>query len=410
MRSLRNISRILIGIMFIFSGFVKAVDPLGSTYKFTDYFNAFGIEWLVPAALFFAVMLSAIEFLIGFALINNVFPRVFSTLAFIFMGFFTVLTLILAITNPVSDCGCFGDAIKLTNWQTFYKNLFFIIPTAIIFWQRKKFMPRYERIGQSAIIIVGLLGVLFISKISYQHLPLIDFRAYSVGTNIKLAKNEDWIGAPQPVFDTKIVYKKDGAEQAFTTDNLPDTTWTWVKTINKQISEGYHAPVQNFNITDKNKQDVTQMILSDEYFSLMIVAYDLEDIPNDAIEKIQVLNDVGMGNGYNVFIVTASNLDQVNAFEREHSIMSTFYFADPITLKTIVRSNPGLVLLHSGQILQKWHYNDFPDENQLTEYELFNAHQAAKSAVIRWLIFGFLVGWLLIATLFDIFALKSRFS
>jgi hypothetical protein len=410
MKLVRNISRLLIGVMFIFSGFVKAIDPLGSTYKFTDYFNAFGLEWLVPVALFFSVVLSAAEFLIGFALLNNSFPRFFSTMAFAFMLFFTGLTLVLAITNPVSDCGCFGDAIKLTNWQTFFKNIVFLVPATLIFLQRKKFAPRYERIGQSLIIAVGFIGILLFSKISYQHLPIIDFRAYSVGTNIKLAKNDGWIGAPQPVFDTKIVYEKNGEQKEFTTDNLPDTTWTWVKTINNQISEGYLAPVQNFNITDRNKQDVTDLILSDEYFSLMFVAYDLEKVPEKTIESIQKINDIGQSKGYNVFIVTSSNLEQVLEFERNNSMVATIYFADPITLKTIIRSNPGLVLLHDGQVLNKWHYNDFPAEDQLDEYDLYYSHQNEKSSIIKWLIFGFLIGWILIASVFEIIALKPRFS
>lgn len=410
MKPLRNISRLIIGIIFIFSGLAKAIDPLGSTYKFIDYFEAFGMEWMVPAALFFAVLLSSLEFLIGFALLNNAMPRIISVLAFIFMLFFTGLTLVLAVTNPVTDCGCFGDAIKLTNWQTFYKNLFFLIPTVIIFLHRKKFEPRYELVGQSVILIVGTLSILFISKQSYNHLPLIDFRAYTIGTDINLAKNDGWIGAPQPEFDTKIIYEKNGEQQSFTTDNLPDSTWSWVETINEQKSGGYLAPIQNFSITDQNKQDVTNLILNEDYFSLMFVAYDLENVPKEAIEKMQMINDVAISEGFNVFIVTASNIDQVKEFERTNSLMATFYFADPITLKTIVRSNPGLLLLHHGQILNKWHYNDFPKENQLNEYQLFKSHLDTKSSVTSWFLICFIIFWIFIVSLFEIFALKSRYS
>jgi hypothetical protein len=133
-------------------------------------------------------------------------------------------------------------------------------------------------------------------------------------------------------------------------------------------------------------------------------------VPEEAIAKIQEINIVGKSKGYNVFIVTASNLDQVKEFERENSMLATFYFADPITLKTIVRSNPGLVLLHDGLILNKWHYNDFPKENQLSEFELYNSHQKAKSSTISWMLFGFIVFWIFIASLFELFAFKSRFS
>ncbi len=408
MKLIRNISRLVIAAVFIFSGFVKALDPLGSTYKFTDYFVAFQMDWLSPAALFFSVVLSAVEFAIGFALLNNVLTRLSSIAMFVFMSFFTALTFYLALSNPVSDCGCFGDAIKLTNWETFYKNLAFMVPATIVFVQRKKYNPRFGRGIQISILAIGLLISLFISKNAYNHLPQIDFRPYKMGTNINLAMNNNLEGAPQPEFETIIVYEKDGEQKEFTTDNLPDSTWTWVETISEQKEMGYEAPIHNFNLTTADKQDVTDIVLSDERFTLMFVAYDLDKIKKDAVEKLRTIMDIATAKNYQVFIVTASNPEDVNQFERKNSMMGTFYFADPITLKTIVRSNPGLVFMHKGQVLKKWHHNDFPTEDQLTEYDLYNASLKQQNNITWQLIGTFMFLWFLISAFFEIVGLKSR--
>jgi len=410
MKFIQNISRLLIGLLFIFSGFVKAIDPLGSTYKFTDYFVAFNIEWLSPAALFLAVVLSSIEFVIGFAILNNVYTRISSVLMFIFMSFFTLLTFYLALANPVTDCGCFGDAIKLTNWQTFYKNLVFMIPAGIVFWKRKHFSSRFNRPAQLIIAIVGILISLYISKQSYNHLPAIDFRPYKIGTDINLAMNDNLQGAPQPQFETKIVYEKNGEKKTFTTDNLPDSTWQWVETISNQTDKGYEPPIHNFLLTNNMKQDVTEMVLNDDGFTLMIVAYDIEKLPEASYDMLHEISDVGGANGFNVFIATASNPEDVDQFKREQSLLTKTYYADPITLKTIVRSNPGIVLLKSGMILNKWHYNDFPQANKMSEYHLYKASLQEKHSKTMMLI-GFFIGiWLLLSTIFEIVGFKSRYS
>ena len=410
MKFIRNISRLLIGILFIFSGFVKVIDPLGSTFKFTDYFVAFNMDWLSPAALFFAVLLSVVEFSIGFALVNNVFTRISSVVMFVFMSFFTLLTFYVALSNPVTDCGCFGDAIKLSNWQTFFKNVVFMVPATIIFWKRKQYVSRFNPGAQLVIIIIGILISLYISKHSYNHLPAIDFRPYKAGTDIELAMNNNLQGAPQPQFETKIVYEKNGKKETFTTDNLPDSTWQWVETISNQIEKGYEPPIQNFYLTDHTKQDVTDIVLNDQSFTLMVVAYDIDKMSEATYDVLHRISDIGEANGLSVFLVTASNPEDVNKFKQDQSLMITTYFADPITLKTIVRSNPGIVLMKSGVILKKWHYNDFPGPDKMNEYNLYKESLETKNKDAMMLVGFFILIWLLLSALFEIVGFKSRYS
>ena len=206
MKLLRLISRILVGIVFVFSGFVKAIDPLGSTYKFSDYFTAFGMGFLEPLAFPLAIFLSSAELIIGVTLLLSYRMKVMSWILLIFMSFFTVLTFILALTNPVTDCGCFGDALILTNWETFGKNVVIMAFTLIIFIYRKQYPEIRSAMVEWSVIVAFFLGSVFLSLYCYNNLPLLDFRPYSVGTNIPDAMTipED---APQAVYETRLYYK-----------------------------------------------------------------------------------------------------------------------------------------------------------------------------------------------------------
>ncbi|NCB09262.1 MAG: DoxX family protein, partial [Bacteroidia bacterium] len=222
MSLLKHISRILVGLTFVFSGFVKGIDPYGSTYKFTDYFNVMGMEWLIWAAFPLAVLLSFAEFAIGVALLFNLFVSFFSWLALLFMAFFLPLTLWIAVKNPVSDCGCFGDALVISNWETFYKNVVLIALTLIVLLYRKN-MPSITGKKLSALLgtmSVAIYGILVIY--SYNHLPVFDFRPYKVGVNIPEAMKIPE-GAPQEVYENIFYYqnKKTGEIQKFSEDNYP---------------------------------------------------------------------------------------------------------------------------------------------------------------------------------------------
>ena len=206
MKLLRNICRILVGIVFIYSGFVKGVDPLGSDYKFTDYFNAFGMSWMGFSTLFFSFLLSMAEFLIGICLFLNIKLKTAAWGAILFMGFFTPLTLVLAIKNPVTDCGCFGDALILTNWETFWKNIILLAMTLVIFYTRDKYKSIFNFLEQTVLLVGTIIFMFCIQWYSFRHLPIVDFRPYAIGKNISEGMTIP-DGAPHDEYAITLKYK-----------------------------------------------------------------------------------------------------------------------------------------------------------------------------------------------------------
>ncbi|OFX24836.1 MAG: hypothetical protein A2033_08910 [Bacteroidetes bacterium GWA2_31_9] len=348
----------------MFSGFVKAIDPLGSTYKFTDYFRAFGMEWAEPIALALGFLLSAAEFIIGFGLFFNLKLKFSSWGALLFMLFFTPLTLILAIYNPVTDCGCFGDALKITNWQTFWKNIIILIPTIIVFISKNKIKSFLTPKFQLAILFVAFIGINLFSYYCYSHLPIIDFRPYKIGTHIpdKMIVPE---GAPQDVYETIFKYQnlKTKEIKEFNQTNYPwqDTlNWKWVDSKSILIKEGYHAPIHDFVIESPEDGDITDLILEDENYSFLLIAYKLPESSTANQKEINELANFCNKTGYKFYCVTSSGEEEINKFKSINNVQYAFCSADEITLKTMIRSNPGLVLLKKGTVIGKWHNNDIP--------------------------------------------------
>ncbi|MFO7827690.1 MAG: DoxX family protein [Bacteroidales bacterium] len=372
MKTLNKISRLILGIVFIFSGFVKAVDPLGSTYKFIDYFDAFSLEFLSFAAFPLAVLLSALEFVIGFSLIFATKQKITAWITLIFIGFFTILTFFLAIFNPVTDCGCFGDAIIMSNWETFWKNVFLMIFTIIVFINRKKFEIYWKSSRQWLIIIITFIFIVSVSLYSYNNLPIIDFRPYNVGANIpeKMIIPED---APKAEYETKLLYEKGGKIVEFSLDNLPDSTWEWVETKNILVKEGYTPPIHDFSIQTPDGNDITDIILNDPKFTFLMIAYDLNKANTKNIEQINQLAQYCQKSGKCNFIcLTASVESEINEFKKETEAPYMFYSTDEITLKTIVRANPGIVLLKKGIVLNKWHHRNLPDVDEIEDNYINN--------------------------------------
>ena len=250
MKLLRNICRILVGIVFIYSGFVKGVDPLGSDYKFTDYFNAFGMSWMGFSTLFFSFLLSMAEFLIGICLFLNIKLKTAVWGAILFMGFFTPLTLILAIKNPVTDCGCFGDALILTNWETFWKNIILLAMTLVIFYTRDKYKPIFNFLEQTVVLVGTVIFMFCIQWYSFRHLPIVDFRPYAIGKNISegMAIPD---GAPHDEYAITLKYKnkQTGEVKDFTEENYPwqDTVnWEYVSSDQKLIKDYQRKRIMAF--------------------------------------------------------------------------------------------------------------------------------------------------------------------
>lgn len=369
MKLLRNTSRILLGMVFLFSGFVKGIDILGSTYKFTDYFNALGTEWASGLAPVLAIVLSFSEFAIGAALVLNYYTRFVAWLSLVFMSFFLPLTLFIAIKNPVTDCGCFGDALIITNWQTFFKNIVLMALALVVFISRKQFKNPIKPIAQHALALVPVLAFAFTAYQSLNHLPIIDFRPYKIGVNISEAMKIP-ADAPADEYRNEFVYrnKVTGKEEKFNETNYPwqDTiNWEYVTMTSKLIKKGFEPTIHDFTVETMEGEDVSGYFLETENYTFMIVAYNLEKTSSKAQEKLNKLATEALGHGLNVICLTASSEEQIANFKETYHTPYEFFFCDEITLKTIIRSNPGIVLTYQGTILDKWHWKDTPEFEHL---------------------------------------------
>ena len=364
MKIIKHIARIIVGLTFIFSGFVKGIDPWGSAYKFIDYFVAMGLDWFNWTAFHLGVMLAFLEFAIGVGLLFNLYLRLSSWLAFIFMVFFTFLTLWIAVYIPVSDCGCFGDALVISNWQTFYKNIVLIILTWIVFFYRNN-MPRIlpvnvARIAGAAVVAMYVGAAVY----SYNHLPLFDFRPYKTGVNIPEAMSIPE-GAPQPQYENIFYYKNknSGNIERFTEENYP-----WEDTINWEfnnlesvlLDKGYEPPIHDFTIESPEGDNIIDFFIYDEEYVFMLIAYDLKKSNTKYQEKINHLAEWAMDQDYAFICLTSSLTDDSEKFAEQHQIPYEFFNCDEITLKTMIRSNPGLMVIKNGTIVAKYHYNDIP--------------------------------------------------
>ena len=372
----KHIARILLGLTFVFSGFVKGIDPLGSAYKFTDYFNAFQMPWLVPLAFSLGIILAAAEFALGVALIFNFFLRITSWFTLAFMVFFTSLTLVLAVTNPVTDCGCFGDALVITNWQTFYKNIVLLALAVFVFVQRKKFKSKDGPILSIALTGMTIVFYFYLVVYSYNHLPIIDFSPYKVGVNIPDAMKIP-AGAPKAIYENNLIYKniKTGEEKKFIESNYPwkDTlNWKFVKMGDqKLIQKGYTPPIHDFRIETPEGEDIKDFFLYDEKYTFIVIASNLQKADREGMKRIAALAIAAKSKGYNFIGLTATSPDNFDAFKGETGAAFDLFNTDEITLKTIVRSNPGLIVLKKGTIIKKYHFNNIPKpENIDSELEL----------------------------------------
>lgn len=364
MKILIHIARIVLGITFIFSGFVKGIDPWGFAYKMTDYLNAMSLDWLTWSAFPLSFIMAFAEFLIGVACLFCIKIRFFSWGALLFMLFFTPFTLWTAIANPVSDCGCFGDALVISNWATFYKNVVLLFCAVVIFAQRKKIKPLLsEKVGTT---LGGLFIAIYIVCVilSYRHEPIIDFRPYKVGVNIPEAMKIPE-GAPQDVYNNIMYYRniKTNKVEKFTEENYPwqDTiNWKFEKMVPKLIQKGYEPPIKEFRIETGESENIYDFFVYDNNYVFMLIAYDLDKSSRKNQDKINELATWAQNEGFPFICITSSLSNDCEVFKAETGAPYEFFHADEIALKTIIRSNPGLMVLKGGTIVAKYHNNDIP--------------------------------------------------
>ncbi len=357
MKILRSAGRIVLGLVFIFSGTVKAIDPLGSTYKFHDYFQAFGIGFLKELSLPLAILLCSAEFISGFSVLTGLRLKTGIWGVLILMAIFTPLTFILALTNPVSDCGCFGDAIHLTNWQTFGKNIVLIALAIILYTGRKQVRQYFSNTIEWIVIAISAALFILFSLANLRYLPVIDFLPYKTGVKIadKMVVPE---GVPVDEYQTTFIYAKDGIKKEFSLDNYPakDTSWKFVSQKSVLIKKGYQPPIHDFSINSMNGEDFTQKVLSYPGYSVLMISKKLAEAGSKNLANGFSLGDYCMSNGINFYILTASGTGDVKSYNNGLQFCSM----DETTLKTIVRANPGYILLKNGTIIGKWSWANVP--------------------------------------------------
>jgi len=380
MKILRTISRIIVGLVFIFSGFVKAVDPLGFAYKFGDYFEAFNLDFLVGIALPLALIMSSLEFIIGVVMLLGIRIRVFSWMLLVVMSYFFVLTFIIALTNPVTDCGCFGDFLILTNWETFYKNVVLMAFTIFIFRERRNYKELYPMKTEWMISGAITIFIIWISVFCLRHLPIFDFRPYHIGAHIP-TKMELPEGAQVDEYKTTLVYEKDGVQKEFSLYDTTwrDGTWTWVETKQELIKKGDEPEIHDFIISDKEGNDITWDIITDYGYVFFLVSHKINLNNEEAYLKADEINlFCQQQEGFTFYAVTSSTNEEIEKLKEKTGINFEFGSADNITLKTIVRSKPGLLLIKEGVVLEKWHFRDLPkveDFNENYMADIVNSHR-----------------------------------
>jgi hypothetical protein len=367
--TLVNACRFLLAASFVFSGFVKAIDPLGSAYKIQDYLGAFGMLAWFPA--FFplagAVALSTLEFALGVLLFFGIRKETVTLLALLLMCFMTPLTLYIAIANPVSDCGCFGDALVLTNWETFAKNTVLLPAAFAAFKWRRLIVPFISpKLGW----LVPLYTVIFIVLLSIYclaRLPILDFRPYKIGTDIREGMSIPPDASPS-IYESIFILEKNGEKKEFTLNNYPDSTWTFVDARTVVKEKGYEPPIRDFSIKSlETGDDITAQVLDDKNYTFLLIAHRIEKADDGDIDLINDMYDYSVKHGYVFYCLTSSPSHEIERWREKTGAEYPFCLTDDTTLKTIIRANPGLVLIKDGTILKKWNSRKLPDEYALTD-------------------------------------------
>jgi uncharacterized membrane protein YphA (DoxX/SURF4 family) len=361
MKYLVQLSRIFTGVLFIISGFIKLNDPLGFSYKLEEYFGAdvLNMEFLIPYALLISVFVVVFEVVLGVFLLIGYKPKftIYSLLAMIV--FFTFLTFYSAYFDKVKDCGCFGDALKLTPWESFTKDVILLVLILILVYGLKYIKPIFTKLPTTIIALLSFIISLWFGYHVLMHLPSIDFRAYAIGKNLKqqMAIPED---AQKPVLEYTWTFNINGEEQEFVTNgSYPSVEGDYVGVETKTIDEGYIPPIQDFSI-ESDDEDLTSQLLEEEKL-LIIAMYNISKAEYEGVAKLKQFTDSALQKGYTVIGLTSSGAEEKELVIRDHNLNFDFYLCDEKVIKTIVRSNPGVVILNKGTVVNKAHWNDIED-------------------------------------------------
>lgn len=355
------LARIFVGGLFIFSGLIKLNDPVGTKIKLEEYFEVFTqdfgsfFHWFIPYALEIGMILIVLELVLGIAVLINYRMRLTTVVLLLLMVFFTFLTFYSAYFNKVTDCGCFGDAIKLTPWESFTKDIILMFPVLHLFWYRKKYQPVfYTKEGH---IIIAAFTIIFFSLGIYavRHLPFIDFRAYRIGNTIP----EQMQPQEQPIIE--YVFEKDGKEVA-SQKFLPATEGYTYKS-SRVVNEDKTLPkITDYAVADENGNDVTQQTFEGAKFLFII-----GDVSKTSVANMEAIRELvkGLEGKIQMMVLTSSTAEQFEVFRHEYQLAVPYFFTDATVLKTIIRSNPGMTLWVNGTVKGMWHHNDTPTATEV---------------------------------------------
>ncbi|MGX1024449.1 BT_3928 family protein [Psychroflexus sp. MBR-150] len=361
MKYIYQIARIIVGALFIFSGYVKLVDPLGFSYKLEEYFGpgVFELEFLVPLALPLSVFIVIFELLLGLTLLLGFAPKFTRWSLLLMIIFFTFLTFYSAFFNKVTDCGCFGDAIPLNPWQSFYKDVILLVLILFIFFKKQYLKPILPKSVAFVVFLIAFVVSGYLSYYGLNHLPVVDFRPYHIGANIPESMTVPE-GAQKAVYNYHWKFNIDGEEKTITTQgSYPQVDGELIEYETELVDEGYIPPIHDFSL-EKNGEDYTEELMAEPQL-LMIASYNLSKSEIEAWKAIQPVLEKAKSKGYKLIVLTSSGIKAQNIINEQLQTELDFYFADETAIKTIVRSNPGLLVLNKGTIKQKVHWHDAED-------------------------------------------------
>jgi uncharacterized membrane protein YphA (DoxX/SURF4 family)/peroxiredoxin len=358
MKIIVGFSRIFVGVLFIISGLIKLNDPVGFSFKLKDYFapEVLNLEFLVPYALVIAIFVVIYEVLLGVMIILG-YAKKFTLWSLLLMiVFFTFLTFYSAYFNKVTDCGCFGDAIKLTPWESFNKDVVLLVLILFLFFGSHYIKPFFTKKMRSILVYGSFVGCLAFGYWVLMHLPVKDFRPYKIGANITEGMSVPE-GAPEAIFEYDWKFNQNGEDKVITTNgDYPQVEGDFIEVNTREIQAGYEPPIHDFSI-ERNDTDFTAAMLEEENL-VVVIAYNRAMTEVEAYSSIREVTNKAIKNGYKVIGLSASSSKVMDAFAEQQRLNFKFYFCDETALKTIVRSNPGILELNKGTIVQKLHWND----------------------------------------------------
>lgn len=361
MKYIIHFCRILVGLLFIVSGYIKLNDPVGFSFKLEEYFSQGVLDMPVfmPYALAISIFVVILEVILGVLLLLG-FKKSLTLWSLLGMiVFFTFLTFYSAYFNKVTDCGCFGDAIKLTPWESFTKDVVLLVLILILMAGARYIKPIFTSKWNIGIVLLSLALCIAYANHVLNHLPVIDFRPYKIGANIQegMTVPED---APKAIFEYAWKFDVNGTEQIVVTNGeYPSVEGEFIGVETTEIQKGYEPPIHDFTIEQNGEDQAAQLLMENKL--VMVVAYDLAKSELEAFEKVKSRAEEAQKQGYKVIGMSASSDELSGELKERYGLNFDFYFTDETTLKTIVRSNPAVLVLEKGTILQKVHYNDLEE-------------------------------------------------